>query len=380
MPIPKRSFRLFTVKGINIKIDPSWLIIFLLISWSLADGVFPQSYKGLSTFTYWGMGAATALLLFVCILLHELGHSLVGLRFGMKIRGITLFIFGGVAELDEEPKKPKIEFLMALAGPVVSLILAALFFGIEKICSQFTFPIPIIATAHYLWIVNIAIVIFNLVPGFPLDGGRVLRAIIWHYSKSISNATKITSTIGTGFGLILVAFGIIVLFQGGIISGVWYILIGLFLSKASKISYQRLAVETALHKLKVKELMATDTIAISPDLTIHSFVKDYCLKYRHHAFPVIDANKLVGFLSLDIVTQIPQEEWGKYSVSDKMIKDFSIVGIGPDDSADTALRQMTNNQLGRLIVHKDGNVLGILSIRDLSDYLQIKQTIPEGDS
>lgn len=372
MPTPTRGLKLFSVKGINIKLDPSWIVIFLLISWSLAQGVFPRDYKGLSTVTYWIMGGSTAIILFISILLHELGHSLVGIRHGMRIRGITLFIFGGVAELEDEPSSPKIELLMALAGPIVSILLAGLFYAFELLGLESNFPIPLVATAHYLWIVNLAIVVFNLVPGFPLDGGRVLRAIIWHFSKSVNKATKITSSIGSLFGMALIALGIFVLLQGGVISGIWYALIGFFLMQAAKLSYQRLTVETTLHKLRVKDLMSSDPISVTPDLSIHSFVKNYCLKYRHHGFPVVEGEELVGFLSLDIVTQIPQEEWDKHIVQEIMRKDFAIVGIGPNEPADLALRQMTSNQLGRLIVFEEKKVLGILSLRDLSDFLQLE--------
>lgn len=372
MPAPTRALKLFSVKGINIKLDPSWIVIFLLISWSLAQGVFPRDYKGLSTITYWIMGGVTAIILFISILLHELGHSLVGIKNGMRIRGITLFIFGGVAELEDEPSSPKIELLMAIAGPIVSIVLAALFWGLESIGKAVNFPIPLVATAHYLWFVNLAIVIFNLVPGFPLDGGRVLRAIIWHFSKSISKATKITSSIGSLFGMGLIALGIFALLQGAVIAGIWYALIGFFLMQAAKLSYQRLTVETTLHKLRVKDLMSSEPISVSPALSIHSFVKDFCLKYKHHGFPVVEEERLVGFISLDIVTQIPQEEWDKHVVQEIMRRDFSIVGIGPNEPADLALRQMTSNQLGRLIVFEDKKVLGILSLRDLSDFLQLE--------
>ncbi|HLB59734.1 MAG TPA: CBS domain-containing protein, partial [Bdellovibrionota bacterium] len=275
---------------------------------------------------------------------------------------------------------PKVEFLMAMAGPIVSVILGGLFFLLEGIGRQQGLPIPILGTLHYLGIVNLAIVIFNLVPGFPLDGGRILRAIIWHFTKSVQKATKITSTIGTGFGFILIALGILSFFQGAVIAGIWYALIGIFLSRAASMSYRRLFVELSLHRLKVFEIMTKNPITISPDMRLTEFVRQYCLRYHHHGFPVVEDNQLVGFIMLEDVTHIPQDEWDNRTVEEVMRTDRAHFGIHPNATADKALQQMTMCQIGRLVVYEGDQLLGLITIQDLSDYLQIESEIQPSPS
>jgi len=321
------------------------------------------------------MGAVSAILLFASILLHELGHSVVGMRLGMKIRGITLFIFGGVAELDDEPDTPRIELLMAIAGPIVSIILAGIFYAFEYFGVRAGVPVTITGIAHYLWIINLAVVIFNMVPGFPLDGGRVLRATLWHFTKSIEKATKITSNIGAGFGYALIALGIFAFIQGAVIAGMWYALIGLFLSRAAKMSYQKVAVEKKLQHLQLQDVMTENPVTVAPSLTLDEFVKDYCLKYNHHGFPVVENEQFIGFASLVDVTKIPAAEWFSRKVDELMWRESERVVIPKDATAEEAFEKMTKNQVAKLVVLEDGKVVGVITIQDLAKHLQIEAEV-----
>jgi Zn-dependent protease len=233
----RRSWRVF---DIPIRIDTSWFFIVAFVSWTLAHGYFPETYPGFDNLTYWGMGVTAALLLFVCVLLHELGHSLVAQAAGIPVRDVTLFIFGGVAQISEEPRRPMTELKIALAGPVVSVAIAAACFWMSSILSVTTTPqFALWAILQYLAIINTGILLFNLLPGFPLDGGRVLRAILWAVSGSLRKATRITSLMGAVLGGGLLVWGLFMVLKGSWFAGAWNIMLGFFLRDAAHASYWR---------------------------------------------------------------------------------------------------------------------------------------------
>ena len=223
-----KGYRLFRIFGFDIKLNLTWLMLALLITWTLGAGLFPADYPGLSPRTYWWMGVAGAIGILFSIVFHELSHSLVARRFGLRIRGITLFIFGGVAEMEEEPASPKVEFLMAVAGPLASLLLAFIFYQFEQLAIALDWHTAVLGVTHYLVMLNIIVAIFNLVPAFPLDGGRMLRAALWQWKKDLLRATYIASQFGLGFGLVLIIMGGLSFIQGNFIGGMWWILIGAF--------------------------------------------------------------------------------------------------------------------------------------------------------
>src|SRR5436190_7526494 len=229
-----KRITLFKVAGIPIGIDPSWIVIAVLIAWSLSVGLFPMLYPGLPVATYWSMGISGALGLFISIVLHELGHAVVAQRYGIPIRGITLFIFGGVAEMRDEPPSPKAEFLMAIAGPAVSVAIALVCWALAHVGARAHWPIAPVDVFAYLASMNGLLVLFNLIPGFPLDGGRVLRSALWKWKNNVRWATHITSQIGSFFGIFLILLGVWSVLRGNFIAGMWWFLIGMFLRNAAQ--------------------------------------------------------------------------------------------------------------------------------------------------
>lgn len=232
-----RPWRLF---GIPIHLDASWLVVATLISWSLASRYFPLQYPGVAPWLYWVMGASAAVLLFACILLHELGHSLVAQRHGLPVACVTLFMFGGVSQIADEPARPAVEFKVALAGPAVSLLIAAAcLLAVASMPLETAGHLVVAALLRYLGTINVVLAVFNLLPGFPLDGGRILRAALWAWTGSLRRATRASSLLGGAFGLGLLAFGIWAAVQGSWVAGLWYVFLGLFLRSAALASYRR---------------------------------------------------------------------------------------------------------------------------------------------
>ena len=291
-----KRINFLTFAGIKIGIDISWLFIAILLSWTLAAGYFPFNYPQLSPGSYWLMGILGMLGLFICIVLHELGHALVAKHYHLPISQITLFIFGGVAEIKKEPQSAKVEFLMAIAGPAVSILLIALMYYLTKMGDQFGWPVLVRGVTSYLAYVNAVIVIFNLIPAFPLDGGRVFRALLWGWKKDLGWATKISTQIGAGFGLFLIFFGIFSLITGNVLSGIWLAIIGLFLQNAAASSRTQFYVGQALHNETVQTFMKKDVISVPPDITIKEFIEQYIYKSYHHLYPVTENGNLLGIL------------------------------------------------------------------------------------
>ena len=256
--------KLFKLLGFEVRVDWSWIIIAVLIAWSLSKGLFPSYYKNLSTQTYWWMGIIGALGLFLSIIVHEFSHSLVARRYGLPMKGITLFIFGGVAEMEDEPPSAKVEFMMAIAGPLSSILIALIFYGIHAAGKQAGLAEPINGVVGYLAWINAILAGFNLLPAFPLDGGRVLRSILWGVKKNLRWATYISSRIGSGFGILLIVLGVIQVFRGNFIGGMWWFLIGMFLQGAAKASYQQLLTRRALEGEPISRFMKSDAVTVPP--------------------------------------------------------------------------------------------------------------------
>jgi Zn-dependent protease len=311
-----RSFSLVKLFGFQVKMDLSWLILGALITWTLAQGVFPSYYEDFNQMTYWLMGMGGAIGLLISIVFHELWHSLVARRFGLPMKGITLFIFGGVAEMTEEPPSPKAEFFMAVAGPISSVILAGFLFGIGFILEGRNLTAPILGVINYLAFINLILAGFNLLPAFPLDGGRVLRSVLWGLKEDIKWATQISSKIGVGFGVALMFFGVFSFILGNVIGGVWMFVIGMFLRGASQMSYQQLVIRRSLEGEPVKKFMKSDPVAVSPSLTLEELVDDYIYRYHFKMYPITESNELVGCVTLDQIKEIPKTERGKRTVGE----------------------------------------------------------------
>ena len=275
-----RTVTLFKLFGFAVRIDISWLVILVLVVWSLAAGVFPAQYKGLPSAAYLAMGLAGAFALFASIVFHELSHSLVARRFGLPIRGITLFLFGGVAEMAGEPPSAKAEFFMAAAGPLSSVVLALAFLGVSFVGADSNWPAPVVGVLRWAALINGMLAVFNLIPGVPLDGGRILRSILWHLQGDLRRATRIAATVGAGFGMLLIAMGFVNLLFAQPLGGLWWILIGMFLRGAARQSYRQVVIRQSLRGEPVSRFMNPDPVAVAPHVSIEDLVENYI--YRYH--------------------------------------------------------------------------------------------------
>ena len=367
-----KRITLFRLLGFEVKLDLSWLIIAVLISWSLARAVFPAYFEGLSATSYWLMGIAGALGLFVSVVIHEFCHSIVARRFGLAMKGITLFIFGGVAEMEEEPKDAKTEFFMALAGPLASVVLAGVFYGLTALSSGLSWPIQLTGVLAYLWPINLVLAAFNLIPAFPLDGGRVLRSALWAITGRLRWATKISSTIGSGFGLLIIIVGIIFFFRGDLFGGIWWFLIGMFVRNASQGSYRQLVTRDLLEGEKVSRFMATDPVTVPYYISLEQLVEDYVYVHHHKMYPVVQEEELVGCITTRMIKEIAREEWSQNTVKATSTPCSKENTIGPDVEAIEALNRMRKSGNSRLMVIEEGRLVGILALKDLLEFLALK--------
>lgn len=376
-----RTFTLFKMFGFAVRIDASWLIIAVLITWSLAAMVFPHDQPGLSQSEYWLMGVAGAFLLFASIVVHEFAHSLVARRSGLPMKGITLFIFGGVAEMEREPSSAKAEFQMAIAGPLTSVILGAIFYALA-ITMRGTWSVPVVEVFTYLYWINWVLAAFNMIPAFPLDGGRVLRSLLWYWKGNIWQATRIASAIGSGFGVLLIAYGVYrLLFFGDFIGAVWLFLIGMFLRSVAQGSYQQLIIQRMLEGESIRQFMNTNPITVSPAISLEDLVDNYVYKYHHKMFPVVnESNRLLGCVTTKEVKQVPRDEWAQNSVQAVMRATCAEDTVATDTDAVKALAQMKKTQNSRLMVVDDGRLAGVLTLKDLLSFLSTKLELETGSS
>jgi Zn-dependent protease/CBS domain-containing protein len=367
-----KKISLFRLFGFDVNIDLSWLLLAVLITWSLAVGVFPAMNPDLSSATYWWMGVGGALGLFLSIVLHELSHSIVARRYGIPMRGITLFIFGGVAEMDAEPPSPRSEFLMAIAGPAASVVIAGIFFALAALDQLFSWPQELAVVVDYLAIINLVLAAFNLIPAFPLDGGRVLRSVLWHFKGNLRWATRFSAFIGSGFGVAMIVLGVISLLFGNLIGGIWWFLIGMFLFGAARGSYQHLLMRRTFEGVPVRSFMRTDAIAVPRDIPITTLVDRYV--YRHHfkMFPVVDGDHLWGCVTTRDIKQMPRDQWSNQTVGSITKPCGPDNTIGPDDDALQALAAMSRAGSSRLLVVEQDHLVGILSLKDLVGLLSVK--------
>ncbi len=368
----KSAWRIGRIAGIDIHIDSSWLLIFVLFTWSLAGNFFPRSNPGWPPILYWVVGAATSLFVFASVLVHELAHSLVAQRQGEKVSRITLFILGGVAQLTEEPKEPLQEFAMAFVGPLASFGLAGVFF----LLSFVLWPLgrPLQAAALYLAVINAGLGVFNLLPGFPLDGGRVLRSILWKATGSLKKATRIASAVGQGFAFLFIFFGILRILRGDI-GGLWPILIGWFLHNAAARSYEQVMVRTALQGLKAADLMNRDFETVPDGLPVQTLVDEYILKRKERVFLVTGEGGLRGIVCLEDVKATPRDLWPKTSVGEIMTPKEKLVAVGPDADGNRVLASLASRDVHQVPVLEGDRIAGIICRSDVLRVLQLRSDL-----
>lgn len=372
-----KGITLFKLFGFEVKIDFSWLILGLLITWTLAQGLFPHLYEGLQSSTYWIMGVAGALGLLVSIVFHELWHSLIARKFGLSMRGITLFIFGGVAEMTEEPPSPKAEFFMAVSGPISSAVLSIGFFGIYFLGVNGGWSKPVTGVLNYLAFLNLILAGFNMLPAFPLDGGRVLRSVLWGWKDNLRWATKVSSRIGGAFGIALIVVGVLELFLGNLIGGIWLAVIGLFIRGASQSAYQQMLIRRSLEGEKVRRFMKSAPVTVSPSISVEDLVEDYIYKHHFKMYPVVENGRLVGCVTLNQVKTIPKEEREKHTVRELTVTCSEYNTIGPDEDAINALKIMRKNNASRLMVAEGDKLEGVISLKDMMGLLSLKIDLEE---
>ncbi len=367
----KGSFLIGTIKGIRIEINISWLAAFLLISTTLATRFFPVRYPDWGQDIYWILGASVAILMLFSIIAHELSHSLVANRLGVGVKSITLFIFGGIADLEKEPDSPRKEFLVAIAGPMMSLFLVVLFRALGLMSQYASLPEYFAVVFYYLSSINLILALFNMFPAFPLDGGRVLRAAIWHFTGNLHRATRISSTIGQWFGYFLMFIGLTNMFYGNLINGLWILFIGYFVVQASQSSYQNTIVSDIFSRTMVGEFMTRDVVAINRAVSVRDAVDEYFFRYKYNVFPVEDEEGVIGLITIDNVKRIPKDEWGVTSLGAIVTELGEGIVVSPDETVSNVISKIFNNHIGRVLVMEEGRLVGIVSRTDIMNHLRI---------
>jgi Zn-dependent proteases len=365
-----KRIEIFKLFGFPIRVDATWLIILLFVTYSLAGGFFPANHPGLPATAYWSMGFVAAMGLFASILFHELAHSLVARHYRMKIDGITLFIFGGVAEMREEAPSPKVEFLMAIVGPLASALLAAGFFWLYSLTVASSLNRGLVLIFYYLGFMNALLAGFNLLPAFPLDGGRVFRAILWAAKKDHRWATRIAGKVGQGFGWLMIAWGIFKITQRDVFGGGWAILIGFFLKKASQLSIRQVDLKNLLERSSVAPALQSDFVALHPQDRLFSLAPLLEGHNLYSHFPVLEAENLVGYLPLNKLQNLSGETWERLRVSDLMEPDFERLVLDAQNNAFDAFEKMRQEQASNLFVLDGGRMSGVVTAHGLMHLVQ----------
>ncbi|MCL4416391.1 MAG: site-2 protease family protein [Actinobacteria bacterium] len=367
----KSSIKLFKIFGIEIRLDYSWFIIFALLIYYFGFGYFPSVLPGLNKGFIAIITVLTVILFFFSILFHEVSHSVVAKRKGIPVSRISLFIFGGMSEIEKEPDKPMTELLMSIAGPVASFILSAVF-GIIWYYTRKISPVNL--PAGYLALINLILGIFNLLPGYPLDGGRILRSILWKAYNDLKKATFIASTAGRVIGFIMIAAGIYLIFTNNFLNGIWLAFIGWFLQSSAYVSYRQLIFDTSIKGFKVKDMMNENIVTVSGEVTLEKLVDDYFMKYRYGRFPIVEnsVNKeLIGLVSIHDVKTIPRGEWESTKSKDivKPVADNEI--IDADAEASDALKKMIKYNLSHLVILTGKKIRGLITKSDIMQFIQL---------
>ena len=367
-----KGLRIFNLFGIPVYINYSWIIIFALVAWSLARYYYPSSFRAGSLQAYWVMGVISSLLLFVCVLLHEFSHSITALYYKIKVTHITLFLFGGVSNMPKEPDSPREDIFISAAGPAMSAFLCLL-------CYLLSFLAPeggaVRAVLLYLTYINGALAVFNILPGFPLDGGRILRDAVWIKTNDLTRAAETASNVGKAVGIGIILIGILSFFQGNLLGGAWFVFIGIFLRSAAEQGYQQMSFQNELRGVPVSQIMTENPVSVAPDVSIKSLVEDYFYHYHHVAYPVLENGNLLGMIDLKRIKSLAKEEWEKVKVGHVMTDLSPEIMVGPRVPASEVLQSLLASPHGRLLVVENEKLLGIIARRDIIDMLRIKSEL-----
>lgn len=369
-----RSLPLFKTFGIQVKVHWSWLILGFLVASSLAMGWFPTLAPEHGNGAYWAAGVLGAIGLFLSIVIHEFSHALVGRSHQMPISNITLFLFGGVAQMEDEPPNPKAEFQMAIAGPLASVALAFIFLGLYRWSAQVEGSSLLQATLSYLASINIVVAVFNMLPGFPLDGGRVLRSILWYIKNDIVWATRIASGIGQLFGWLLMILGVVSLLVGQAASAIWSFLLGLLLMTFARSSYVQLVVKQTLHGKPATTFMDPTPLTVSPETPVSDLMRGFLNRSEQSIYPVISEDQeFLGCVDLSKARSMPEEEWNRHSVREIVQACEKDLQITPEEDAETALTRMSKSGHKELVVVRENRLIGILRQAAIIRYLSLRE-------
>lgn len=363
------SVKLGRIWGIPIGLHTSWFLIFILITWSLATGYFPLEYPQLAGITHVALGVLTSVLFFASVMGHELGHAFVALREKIPVKGITLFIFGGVAQIGKEPTSPGAEFRIAIAGPLVSLGLAGVFGGLWLLDRS----VPLLAAPSlYLMRINFLLAVFNMIPGFPLDGGRVLRAIVWWLTKSFRRANQVAAFSGQVVAFGFIGLGVLTIFNGQFLNGVWLAFIGWFLQNAAASTYAQTNMRHNLSGISVRQVMTSECARVPSLTSINQLVEDRVMTGGQRCFFVADNGELRGMLTLKDISKIPQQKWRFITTEQAMVPMRNLISVSPDSELLSAMQTMDNANVAQLPVLEDGNLVGMLSREHVLHYLRTR--------
>lgn len=371
----RSSIKIFEVFGIEVRLDYSWFIIFALLTYVFGVSYFPLVLPGISGGLVAVITIVTVILFFSSVLIHEMCHSVVAKKKGIPVEKITLFMFGGVAEIEKEPDNPSSEFIIAIAGPASSFILAGIFGIIWYFSRGFAL---VMEPAKYLTFINLMLGMFNILPGYPLDGGRILRSIVWKVTGNLKRATFIASTVGRVLGFMIITFGIVLIFFGDFINGMWLAFIGWFLQSSAQASYTQLVLETSIKGIKVRDIMNKDIVDVTRDTTLQDLVDDYFMKYRFGRFPVIEnlkTKKLMGIISIHDVKSIPREEWPNTYVGSIVKKVTEEEKVDGAIEMSEAIKRMTKNNLSHLVVMFGDRLEGIITKSDIMNFLKVQSEL-----
>jgi len=374
------SLNIGRIIGIPVRIHYTLWLVLLLIAWSLAEGYMPQHYPGLGATTYWAIGIVSAIVLFVSVFLHELSHSYIAKKNGLPIKRITLFFFGGVSEMSEEPKDPALEVRMAAAGPLTSFLIAIVLGGFWYLTVLVGGPTPggltpIIATLYYAALLNGVLGAFNLIPAFPLDGGRVLRGSLWSRSKNLLSATTNATRVSEAISLLMMAVGLFFVVFGDFINGLWIIFLGWFIRSGAETSLRQTRLTESLAGVIVGDIMTRELLSVSPDASVQQLVSDYFLVHPHGGYPVISDGKLLGVVTMSSVRSIPREKREVERVSQAMVPYERTITVSPTTSAIDALQMMAKNGVGRLVVMDGDRIAGMVTRGDLMKTMKARQEL-----
>lgn len=366
--------RLGGVLGIPIRIHYTFWLVFALIAWSLASGYMPEQYPGLTTITYWLIGVVAAIILFSSVLIHELSHSYVAKRNGLQVAQITLFFFGGVSEIVEEPNSPGFEIRMALAGPLMSFLLSGVLGALWYLTTVLGAPIEATAVLGYSALINGALGAFNLLPAFPLDGGRVLRGSIWKHTKDLISATRIATKISSGLAVLAIAAGILIVVSGSLVNGVWIIMLGWFIRSGASSSMQQTLIEKALSGLRTEDVMNRTQSTVPPDITVQQLISNYFLTSPDYSYPVVKNGAVVGVVTAKHTREVLRDGGMSETVEKVMVPLEQVLTAKPDDTALNTMRRMVRGSVdGALVLGDERQLLGTVTRRNLIRAVQERQ-------